>query len=60
MNAISPDKIDLLGLSQEQMKSVLTGLGEKPYRAAQVMKWLHHRSVRQIGEMTDISKKLRA
>jgi 23S rRNA (adenine2503-C2)-methyltransferase len=59
MNQITPEKIDLLGLSQAQMTSVLAGLGEKPYRAAQVMKWLHHRSVMDIHEMTDISKKLR-
>jgi 23S rRNA (adenine2503-C2)-methyltransferase len=60
MNVTPPDKIDLLGLSQDQMTSILVGLGEKPYRTAQVMKWLHHRSVTAIDEMTDISKKLRA
>ena len=60
MNVTPSDKIDLLGLSQDQMTSILVDLGEKPYRTAQVMKWLHHRSVTTIDEMTDISKKLRA
>ena len=58
MNQLTPEKIDLLGLSQAQMTSVLAGLGEKPYRTAQVMKWLHHRSVMKIDDMTDISKKV--
>ena len=60
MNETQPEKLDLLGLSQHQMHQALSGLGEKPYRTQQVMKWLHHRDASDIHEMTDISKKLRA
>ncbi|MEK9890342.1 MAG: 23S rRNA (adenine(2503)-C(2))-methyltransferase RlmN, partial [Gammaproteobacteria bacterium] len=38
-------KHDVLGLSRTQWQSLLTDLGEKPFRATQIMKWLHHRSV---------------
>ncbi|MFC7300229.1 23S rRNA (adenine(2503)-C(2))-methyltransferase RlmN [Cognatiluteimonas weifangensis] len=35
-------------------------LGEKRYRAHQVMKWIHHRYVTDFGQMTDLGKALRA
>ncbi|WP_256661896.1 MULTISPECIES: 23S rRNA (adenine(2503)-C(2))-methyltransferase RlmN [Gammaproteobacteria] len=35
-------------------------LGEKRYRAHQVMKWIHHRYVTEFGQMTDLGKALRA
>ncbi len=34
-------------------------LGEKRYRAHQVMKWIHHRHVTDFAEMTDLGKALR-
>jgi 23S rRNA (adenine2503-C2)-methyltransferase len=33
--------------------------GEKPFRARQVMQWIHQRGVLDFDEMTDLSKKLR-
>ncbi len=35
-------------------------LGEKRYRAHQVMKWIHHRYVTDFNDMTDLGKALRA
>ena len=35
-------------------------LGEKKFRAHQVMKWIHHRYVTEFVEMTDLGKALRA
>jgi len=35
-------------------------LGEKRYRAHQVMKWIHHRYVTDFDQMTDLGKSLRA
>ncbi len=35
-------------------------LGEKRYRAHQVMKWIHHRHVTDFDDMTDLGKALRA
>jgi 23S rRNA (adenine2503-C2)-methyltransferase len=34
-------------------------LGEKRYRAHQVMKWIYHRHVTEFGQMTDLGKSLR-
>ena len=35
-------------------------LGEKTFRAQQVMKWIYHRHVTDFAEMTDLGKELRA
>jgi 23S rRNA (adenine2503-C2)-methyltransferase len=35
-------------------------LGEKKFRAHQVMKWIHHRYATEFSEMTDLGKALRA
>jgi len=35
-------------------------LGEKTFRAHQVMKWIHHRHATEFEEMTDLGKALRA
>lgn len=48
--------LNLYGLPLEEMIAFCTTLGEKPYRAKQIMKWLYHKGVGSIDEMTDISK----
>ena len=35
-------------------------LGEKKFRAQQVMKWIHHRYATEFADMTDLGKALRA
>ncbi len=59
---VDPDtgKVNLLGLSDERMEAFFAVLGEKRFRAQQVMKWIHHRGAESIDDMTDVSKKLRA
>jgi len=52
-------RVNLLGLSQAALKDFFAELGEKPFRATQVMKWLHHRDVDDFAEMTDLSRVLR-
>lgn len=58
---IDPDtgKVNLLGLSFEQMEVFFSVLGEKRFRTQQVMKWIHHLGVEHVNDMTNISKKLR-
>jgi 23S rRNA (adenine2503-C2)-methyltransferase len=53
------DKTNLMGLSLQKMQAFFHGLGEKPFRASQVMKWIHQRGVLDVDAMTDISKALR-
>jgi len=52
-------KLDLLGFTRSDLSDLLLGLGEKPYRAEQILKWLHHKLVPSFDHMTDISKELR-
>ena len=52
-------KSNLAGLSLEKLRELFVVAGEKPFRAAQVMKWIHQRGVLDIDLMTDISKDLR-
>ncbi len=50
---------NLLGMNWAELKALFEDMGEKPFRAEQVMKWIHQRGVLDVDNMTDISKKLR-
>jgi 23S rRNA (adenine2503-C2)-methyltransferase len=51
--------VNLLGLDQEALTTFLAGMGEKPFRAKQLLRWIHQSGVDDFGAMTDISKPLR-
>ena len=50
---------DIKSLTLSQLKDEMTRLGEKPFRAGQVYKWLHVKLVSSFAEMTDLSAALR-
>lgn len=52
-------KINLLDLDREGLEAFFAERGEKPFRARQVMQWLHHAGVAEFEAMTDLSKALR-
>jgi 23S rRNA (adenine2503-C2)-methyltransferase len=52
-------KINLLGLTRQKMIDFFAELGEKPFRAKQVMQWIHQYGVADFDQMTNISKPLR-
>jgi len=52
-------KPNLAGLTRDQLRVLFGAMGEKPFRADQVMKWIHQRGVLDFDAMTDISKSLR-
>ncbi|MGI2027347.1 23S rRNA (adenine(2503)-C(2))-methyltransferase RlmN [Endozoicomonas acroporae] len=52
-------KVNLLGLSRKKMEAFFLTIGEKKFRAEQVLKWIHHHRVDNFDEMTNISKSLR-
>ena len=52
-------KTNLLGMTRAQLESFFEGLGEKRFRAQQVMKWMHHHGVRDFSEMSNLGKGLR-
>jgi 23S rRNA (adenine2503-C2)-methyltransferase len=51
---------NLLGLDSKGMEELFAGFGEKPFRARQVLKWIHRRGAADFTAMTDIAKDLRA
>ncbi|GGW52392.1 bifunctional tRNA (adenosine(37)-C2)-methyltransferase TrmG/ribosomal RNA large subunit methyltransferase RlmN [Alishewanella tabrizica] len=51
--------VNLLDLTRSQMQDFFVSLGEKPFRADQVMKWIYHYCVDDFDKMTNINKKLR-
>ena len=54
-------KQNLLDLDREGLERFFAEtLGEKRFRAHQVMKWIHHRHVTDFDAMTDLGKALRA
>ena len=54
-----PVRTNLLGMPRRELTGFFEELGEKPYRATQVMKWLYRARVADFDAMTDISKALR-
>tara|TARA_B100000965_G_C19565652_1_gene746722 strand:+ start:374 stop:1495 length:1122 start_codon:yes stop_codon:yes gene_type:complete len=59
MNENRKDKINLLGLSKKALEEFMISIDEKPFRATQIIKWIHQRGVSDISHMTDLSKDLR-
>jgi 23S rRNA (adenine2503-C2)-methyltransferase len=57
--ATKPAKINLLGLDKKAMQEFFVGIGEKPYRADQILKWIHFHGVQDFQAMTNMSKDLR-
>ena len=53
-------KINLLDLNRQGIRDFFADLGEKPFRADQVMKWLYHYCIDDFDEMTNLNKALRA
>jgi len=47
-------------MPQASLEAYLTSLDEKPFRARQIMQWIHQRHVNDFESMTDLSKSLRA
>ena len=53
------EKINLMGLNKQDLEEFFISLDEKPFRATQIIKWIHQRGVSDISQMTDLSKNLR-
>lgn len=52
-------KTNLLDLDRRDLEAFFVGLGEKPFRATQIMKWIYHERVTDFAAMSNISKALR-
>ena len=53
------DKVNLLDYGPQALKALLASWGEKPYRADQVIAWLHKHDCHDIQAMTNLSKAFR-
>ena len=52
-------KINLLDFNLEQMRTFMTDCGEKPYRAQQLMQWIHQAGFNGFSLMSNLGKALR-
>ena len=58
--ACEASRQNLIGMPEARLQSFFASLGEKPFRARQLLQWLHQRNTTDFAEMTDLSKSLRA
>lgn len=52
--------INLLNYDLNSMKTVMDQLGERSFRATQLIQWIHQRGVIEFDHMTDLSKTFRS
>lgn len=53
------EKINLLDLNRQEMRELFAEMGEKPFRADQLMKWIYHFGEENFDNMSNINKVLR-
>jgi 23S rRNA (adenine2503-C2)-methyltransferase len=51
--------INLLDLSFDELKAFFLSIGEKPFRAQQLLKWVHQAGITDFNEMSNFGKSLR-
>nr|WP_237457354.1 23S rRNA (adenine(2503)-C(2))-methyltransferase RlmN [Pseudomaricurvus sp. HS19] len=56
---VETTRVNLMGLTQARMEAFFESIGEKKFRATQVLKWIHQMGVIDFDEMSNISKALR-
>lgn len=52
-------KVNLLDFNYQQMRQFMNDCGEKPYRAQQLMQWIHQFGFHDFAQMTNLGKALR-
>jgi 23S rRNA (adenine2503-C2)-methyltransferase len=56
---VNHPRINILDLDYVQLKEWLVLIGERPYRADQLLKWVYQKSAQSFEEMTDLPQDLR-
>ena len=59
MTESSVKRVNLLGLTLPKMEAFFRSIGEKKFRGAQLVKWIHQQGVTDFDQMTNLSKSLR-
>ena len=52
-------KVNLLNFNYQQMRQFMSECGEKPYRAQQLMQWIHQAGFNDFAQMSNVGKLLR-
>ena len=52
-------KTNLLGLTRAELEAFVAAMGEKPFRARQLVKWIYKRWIGDFEQMTDLAKSFR-
>lgn len=60
MTAPHREKPDLRAIPLDALAPLVAALGEKPFRARQIFRWLHQKGAASLDEMTDVPRTLRA
>jgi 23S rRNA (adenine2503-C2)-methyltransferase len=56
---VTETRINLLDLDEVRLREFFLSIGEKPFRAEQVLKWIYHQGITDFSRMTNLSKGLR-
>ncbi len=57
---VKPNAINLLDFDRKGLAAFFVGMGEKPFRATQLLKWIYQEGIEDFDLMTNLSKPLRA
>jgi len=52
-------RVELLGLDRQSLVALCRGWGEKPFRAQQLMRWMHRRYESDFEQMSDLARSFR-
>ncbi len=59
MSVETTQPVNLLTFDRQALEKYFAGLGEKSFRARQVLQWIHQRRISDFDAMTDLSRDLR-
>ena len=58
-NQVMNQKTNLLNFNYQQMRQFFNEMGEKPFRAQQLMQWIHQAGFHDFSQMSNLGKALR-
>ena len=56
---VTETRINLFDLDEVRMRTFFESIGEKPFRAQQLLKWIYHQGITDFDQMTNLSVDLR-
>jgi 23S rRNA (adenine2503-C2)-methyltransferase len=59
MSLLHDEQPDLRSLPRAHLEALVASLGERPFRARQLFRWLHQKGAASLDEMTDVPRALR-